>query len=70
MKNVAQSRMGGKKEEEGKKKNQGANKDTSKEVVIELTDNNFDQLVLKDDEAWFIEFFGNFVKFIPTFLHF
>ena len=61
MKNAAQSKMGGKKEEEGKK-NKGGNKDASKEVVIDLTDANFDELVLQDDEAWFIEFFGTLFR--------
>jgi protein disulfide-isomerase A6 len=59
MKLTAQARLGGKKEKE-EKKEQTHQREASKEVVIELTDYNFDQLVSKDDDAWFIEFFGIF----------
>lgn len=38
----------------GKKKSSGSSKDD----VIELTDDNFDKLVLKSDDIWLVEFYA------------
>lgn len=39
----------------GKKKSSGS---SSKDAVIELTDENFDKLVLKSDDIWLVEFYA------------
>jgi protein disulfide-isomerase A6 len=44
-----EGQMGG-----GKKKSSGSSKDD----VIELTDDNFDKLVLKSDDIWLVEFYA------------
>lgn len=40
----------------------------SKDEVIELTDSNFDKLVLQSDDVWLVEFFAPWCKFSYQFL--
>ena len=49
-KDKVESQMGG-----GKKKSSGSG---SKNDVVELTDDNFDKLVLKSDDIWLVEFYA------------
>jgi protein disulfide-isomerase A6 len=41
----------------------GSKSSGSKDDVIELTDSNFDKLVLQSDDVWLVEFFAPWCKF-------
>ncbi len=54
---VAQDRLGGKSGGSNKGKSESGSKGGKTEVV-ELTDSNFNDVVLNSNELWLVEFFG------------
>lgn len=42
----------------------GSGSKSSKDDVIELTDANFDKLVLDSDDVWLVEFFAPWCKYL------
>lgn len=47
----------------GSSSGSGSSSGGSKDDVIELTDSNFDKLVLQSDDVWLVEFFAPWCKF-------
>lgn len=60
LKDVVNSRLSGKTSgTKGSSKNKDSSKNSKKSNVVELTDNNFDDLVIKDTEnSWFVKFYA------------
>ena len=52
---IVQERMGGKSSSGG---GGGGSGGSGKSEVVELTESNFDKLVLKSGDMWLVEFFG------------
>lgn len=50
--------MGGSGSSGGEKKSSDSGSKGNKDDVIELTDSNFDQLVLDSEDVWLVEFFA------------
>jgi protein disulfide-isomerase A6 len=48
---------------EGKSSGGSGGSKSSKDEVIELTDSNFEKLVLNSDDVWLVEFFAPWCKF-------
>lgn len=66
---LAQAKKKVKEQLEGGSSSGGGSK-SSKDDVIELTDSNFDKLVLQSDDVWLVEFFAPWCKLIKSFVAF
>lgn len=66
---LAQAKKKVKEQLEGGSSSGGGSK-SSKDDVIELTDSNFDKLVLQSDDVWLVEFFAPWCKFLKSFVTF
>lgn len=60
---LAQAKKKVKDQLEGGSSSGGSGSKSSKDEVIELTDSNFDKLVLQSDDVWLVEFFAPWCKF-------
>ncbi|XP_076612566.1 protein disulfide-isomerase A6 isoform X3 [Chaetodon auriga] len=58
LRSLVKERLSGKSGGSGYSKQQGGSGGGSKKDVVELTDDNFDKMVLQSDEVWLVEFFA------------